>query len=172
MIGVFDGFPARAHANADYAFSVSTKRLQQAVTNALCKLNTQTCAITDVGGPSIPDCSVAFEIGIADKWDFSYLDAEEKERMLKWIGTAPLEVMDFLCVLKYCRLLENGAKKSLKSDHYMLRLRFESNLLGLQIFHERGVRHVLPEEFATFVHRRISEAFPKRVLRKVSNDSS
>lgn len=163
-IGFFDGFPAGAHVNADYPVSVSTKRLQQAIANTFRKLNDQTYPIAEIGGPSIPDCTVAFEIGIAEERDFSYLDDEESERVLKSIGAGPLEVMDFLCILRYCRML-GDAKKSLKSDHYMLRLRFADSLLGLQLYHERGVRHVSPEEFVVFVCKSINGAFPKRVLR-------
>lgn len=164
MFGVYEGFPRNVHGIARFAASISKKRLQQALIRVFHEVNNETFNLEDVAHPSIPQCTVIFELGIAEANNFNYLDSEEKNRILKSIRKKPFQVMDFLCAIRYYKT-QNGKKTPLKFDYYMLRFTFNKKIIETQIFHERGPRHVAPEDAVNFIIDKINEMFSKRILK-------
>ena len=77
MLGVYENFPENIQKIAFFTSSVSCKKLQQALTEILHRLNTETLRLEDLGNPSIPQCQVIFEFGIAETQTFNYLDDKE-----------------------------------------------------------------------------------------------
>ena len=164
MLGFYENFPEKVHRTARFAASVSRKRLQEALTQVLCKLNSETFCLEDVAQPSIPQCTVIFEFGIAEANDFNYLDNEETNRVLKTIRKKPFKVMDFFCGIRYYKT-QNRKKAPLKFDYYMLRFTFNKKSIENHVFHERGPRHVSPEDIANFIANKINEKFSRKILK-------
>jgi hypothetical protein len=164
MLGLYENFPKTIHKTASFAASISNKRLQQALIQTLQKINNKNFNLQEITNPSIPQCTAILEFGIAETNNFNYLDNEETNKMLKVIQKKPLQVMDFFCALRYYKM-QNEEKTPLRFDYYMIRFIFNEDLMEIQIFHERGPRHVSPEDVANFVANKINETFSKKILK-------
>jgi len=164
MLGYYESFPENIHKIARFATSISNKTLQQALIRTFHKINNETLSLEDVADPSVPQCTVIFEFGIAEVKDFNYLDDEEKSKALKAIQKKPFQIMDFFCGIRYYKT-QNDKKIPLKFDYYMLRFTFNKNSMQIQVYHERGPRYMSPEDLADFVTDKINGAFSKRILK-------
>lgn len=168
MLGFYENFPEGVHKKALFATSLSNKRLQQALTRILHKSNSESFRLEEVSHLSIPHCTTIFEFGIAEGAVFNYLDREEEKRVLKVIRKKPFSVMDLFCAIRYYKMGNNG-KTALKFDYYMLRFLFSSkNSMEIRVFHERGPRHVSPEDLARFVVSKLNQTFPRKRLKPIS----
>lgn len=166
MLGFYEGFPVNAHKIVRFATLISNKKLQQALVQTLQKLNGEKLSLEEVAEPSIPACIVLFEFGIAEGDAFNYLDFAETQKVLEKIRKAPLHVMDFFCAIRYYKE-QNGEKAPLKFDYYMLRLTFNAGFIEINIFHERGPRHLPPEDIANLIVNKVNEFFSRKVLKAV-----
>ena len=166
MLGFYEGFPTNVHKTAAFATLVSSKRLQEQIIKLFHELNNKVFSLEDVSVPSTPQCTVIFEFGIAETNNFNYLDDEEAEKTLKAIRKKPLQIMDIFCAIRYYKT-QNGKKKPLKFDYYMIRFTFNKNTVEALVLHERGPRYVSPEEIITFLASKINEAFSKKVLKSL-----
>ncbi|MGD8545511.1 MAG: hypothetical protein PVH12_04985 [Candidatus Bathyarchaeota archaeon] len=158
MLGCYDNFPINVHQIATFNTYISKSKLQQGLTRLIYRLNKEKLRLEDVAHLSIPQCTVVFEFGIAESKCFNYLDKEEIGRILKIAKKKPFRVMDFFCALRYYKK-QNGEKRTLKFDYYMLRFTFQNNLTGIQVFHEKGPRHVSPEELVNLIGNKIGQMF-------------
>jgi len=166
MLGLYENFPKTIHKTAPFATSISNKRLQQALIQTLQQTNTENFNLEEIANPSVPQCTVILEFGIAEANNFNYLDMEETNKVLKVIRKNPLQIMDFFCALRYYKI-QNEKKTSLKFDYYMIRFIFNKNSITMQIFHERGPRYISPEDIANFVANKIDETFSKKILKTI-----
>ncbi len=169
MFGFYETYPQNVHKIRHFATLISNKRLQQTLIQLFRDLNKETLRLKDVGTPSLRDWNTFFELGIAEDNGFSYLDDEESTKALKIIQRTPLRILDFLCAVRYYRIV-GERRKPLKFDYYMLRFTFNPKFLELQLFHERGPMHILPEEFVDFMIKKINQAFHRRVLRSLKEE--
>jgi hypothetical protein len=164
MLGIYENFPVNVQKVMRFATTVSNKTLQKAVVECLGKLNSEKLRLEEVTSPSATNCTVVFEFGIADGDTFNYLDSEEIQKILGEIRKASLYIMDFFCAIRYYK--EHGEKKSpLKFDYYMLRLIFDKSLMEVLIFHERGPRHITPEDLVNLIVERVNGLFSRNVLK-------
>jgi len=164
MLGFYDNFPKSVHNIFDFSTSSTIKRLQTAIVEAFCRLNSATLTLEEVATPSIPQCSVKFEFGIAEDKDFNYLDAEEKGKLLEMIRKKPFSILDCLCIVRYYKM-KAEKKTTLKSDYYMLRFLFENQLVQIQIFHEKGIMYATPKDLPEFLAGRINAESNKKLLK-------
>jgi hypothetical protein len=164
MLGLYENFPNTVHKTAFFTTSTSNKRIQQALTQTFQKTNNENFNLEEITNPSVPQCTVILEFGIAEANNFNYLNNEETEKVLKTIQKKPLSVMDFFCALRYYKT-QNEKKTSLRFDYYMIRFIFNKDSMQIQIFHERGPRYVSPEDIANFVVNKVSESFSKKILK-------
>ena len=164
MLGFYENFPKNIHKIAHFSASASKRRLQRVLTQMLSKLNNETFCLEDVIGPSVPQCAIIFEFGIADDNNFNYLNREETNRMLTVINKKTFQVMDFFCAIRYY-ITQNRKRTPLKFDYYMLRFTFNKKSTEIQVFHERGPRHVSPEEIINFVTNKINETSSRKILK-------
>jgi hypothetical protein len=74
--------------------------------------------------------------------------------------------MDFFCAIRYYRE-HSGELSPLKFDYYMLRLAFNNGSMEAFIFHERGPRHVPPEDVVNFIVERVNGSSQRKVLKTV-----
>ena len=169
MFGFYETFPRNVHKINHFVTPISSRRLQQTLIQRLHELNKNTLRLEEVGTPSLTECDTVFEFGIAEDNGFNYLNAEETNKALKIIQKSTLQILDFLCAVRYYRIV-NETRRPLKFDYYMLRFTFNPKLLELQLFHERGPMHILPEELVDFVIKKINEAFRRRVLKPLKKD--
>jgi hypothetical protein len=164
MLGIYENFPVNVQKVMRFATASSTKTLQKAVVHCLGKLNSEKLRLEEVASPSATNCTVVFEFGIADGDTFNYLDSEEAQKILGEIRKSSLHVIDFFCAIRYYK--EHGEKKSpLKFDYYMLRLIFDKDLMEVLIFHERGPRHIPPEDLVNLIVERVNGLFSRKVLK-------
>ncbi|MEM1539361.1 MAG: hypothetical protein QXK33_02970 [Candidatus Bathyarchaeia archaeon] len=166
MLGFYKNFPQYVHKVARFSTSISNKKLQHAIIQTLHKINKESFNLNEVAKPSIPQCISIFEFGIAEAESFNYLDQEEAEKVLESLHRKPLQVMDFFCAIRYYRVKDEGCAP-LKFDYYMLRFLFDRDFMEVQIFHERGPRHVLPEDIINLIIGKINESFPKKALKAI-----
>jgi hypothetical protein len=164
MLGLYENFPQNPHKVTRFNTSISNKRLQQALTQTFHQLNNESSTIQDIANPSLPQCTVIFEFGIAEANNFNYLDNEEKSKVIKAAQKKPFQIMDFLCSIRYYKT-QNEKKIPLKFDYYMLRFAFNKNTMEMEVFHERGPIHASAEEITAFIVNKINEKFSKKVLK-------
>jgi hypothetical protein len=164
MLGFYENFPANIHKTARFATVISSKRLQQTLVQVFQGINSKTFNLEDVAEPSVPRCTVIFELGIAEANNFDYIDSEETTKALKIINKKPLQIMDFFCAVRYYKT-QNEKKTPLRFDYYMIRFIFNKNSLETQVFHERGPRYISPEDIVNLVVGKLNETFSKKILR-------
>lgn len=164
MLGFYSNFPQNIHKSQTFSSSISSKKLQKVLVETLYRLNSENPSLEEVSAPSIPSCKIVFEFGAAEGNDFNYLDAEEKERLLKALNKKPFQIMDFLCITRYLRM-QGERKTRMRFDYYMLRFLFGENLTEIQVSHEKGIRHTSPDDIVKLVANRINAAFSKNALR-------
>ena len=165
MLGCYVNFPENIHKAETFSTSLSNKKLQQMFIEALFVLNKASLRIEDVAGPSVPACKVAFEIGVAEGSDFNFLDAEEKDRLMKALNKTTFQLLDFLIVVRYGSMEEQKRKLRMKFDYFMLRMLFGENSAEAQVFHEKGLRHTSPEDLLNLVVKRVNAACSKQALK-------
>ena len=164
MLGFYTNFPQTIQKTEKFSTSVLSRKLQQALVEALYRLNSETLGLEEVAAPSIPSCKVIFEFGVAEDNDFNYLDDEERKRLLGALKKKPFQIMDFLCVIRYRRTIAEK-KTRMRFDYYMLRLMFGESLVEVHVSHEKGTRHISPDDLVKLVVNWINGAFSKKVLR-------
>jgi hypothetical protein len=164
MLGFYANFPRNVHKAEKFSTLILSKKLQETLVETLFKLNGETLSLEGVAAPSIPSCKVIFEFGVAEENDFNYLDDEERKRLLAAIKKKPFQVLDFLCVIRY-RSMKEEKKMRMRFDYYMLRWMFGESLVEVHVSHEKGTRHISPDDLVKLVVARVNGAFSKKVLR-------
>ncbi|MEM2105344.1 MAG: hypothetical protein QXV21_02590 [Candidatus Bathyarchaeia archaeon] len=146
---------------------MSIKRLQQALIQALRKINGKSLRLEETADPSIPQCTVIFEFGIAEANNFTYLDDDETNKALKVINKRVLQVIDIYCAVRYYRW-QNEKRIPLKFDYYMIRFLFDKKVMEMLIFHERGPRYIAPNDIINLIANRINGEFSRKVLKPLT----
>ena len=167
MMAAYEHFPElKIHQKEFFTSALSNKKLQQRLMQVFRNVNGKTFTFEEIGNPTVPGCTVIFELGIADAKSFSYIDEEETRKVLTALKKEPFRMMDFFCAIRYYKDYASN-KKPLKFDYYMARFIFaEENMLEIQIFHERGPRYIPPKALVTFLLERINEKSAKVILKK------
>jgi hypothetical protein len=163
-LGLYQHFPATLHNVVPFTFTIPNRKIQQALVQTIRKLNGENLKLEDMAYPSLRECTIILEFGIAQGDSFTYLDDEETARVMKSTNKAPLPVMDFVCSVRYYRVRE-GKMLPLRFDYYMLRFAFEKGYGEMQVSHERGPRHVTPEDIANLIMNRINESSSRRIVK-------
>ena len=164
MLGRYENFPATIHKKAFFTTLLSTKTLQQKLVRILHSINGKTYNLEDVAAPSVPDCNVIFECGIAESTNFNYIDKEETSKVLKTLRKKPFQTMDFFLAVRYYKA-QNEKKTPLRFDYYMVRFIFNINAVEVQVSHERGPRYMSPQDIVDFLAHIVNEASSKKVLK-------
>jgi hypothetical protein len=167
MLGVYENFPHGIHLFETYTSSLSKRKLQEKVVQVFQEVNIKSFSFEEVCNPSVPNCEVVFEFGIAETENFCYLDKEEANKLRDTLSNESLHVMDWFCSIKYYKDA-NGKKAPLRFDYYMLRMEFsEKATMEFQVFHEKGPRHISPEDLIFFIQHKINQALNRKVLKRI-----
>jgi hypothetical protein len=165
MLGRYENFPVNIHRIETFTSSLSTTKIQQRLIQVLQEINRRTFSFEEITHPTVPECSVIFEVGIAEAKSFNFIDKEEAKKVLSVLKKETLRLMDFFYAVCYYK----GAaekKTPLKFDYYMTRVVFGKNSVEIRVFHERGPRYISPEDIVTFLVNMINEASARTVLKK------
>jgi hypothetical protein len=160
----YRNFPKTPHKRTAFITTISGRKLQQTLIHTFQKLNKETFRLEDIACPSLPDCTVTLEFGIAQAGDFNFLDDGEADRVLKTVSKTPFQMMDFLCAVRYHKT-ESGQKKAPRFDYYIVRFVFYDDVSEMQVFHERGPRHVIPEDITNLIMKRINESSSRKIIK-------
>jgi hypothetical protein len=164
MIGLSDNFPKRIHRLERYETTVATKKIQKKLVQVLEKINRKTFSFEEVSHPTIPNCKIIFETGLAEAKDFNYIDEVEKIRFLKALKKETFNLLDFFISIRYYRIKE---KKSapLNFDYYQIRISFDKKTIEAKVFHERGPRYISPEDLITFIINDLNKNSTKKIIK-------
>jgi len=171
MLGFYENFPANIHRTDNFTSPLSSRKLQQRLIQVLHQVNCETFSFEEIAHPTVPECTIIFEVGLAEAKSFNYIDEEETKRVLNALRKATFQTMDFFCAVRYYK--GAGEKKTpLKFDYYLMRFVFGKNSVEIQVFHERGPRYISPEDLVTFLVKEINETSAKKILKRVEAEPS
>jgi hypothetical protein len=169
MLGFYENFPANIHRTDNFTSPLSSKKLQQRLIQVLHDINRETFSFEEVAYPTVPECTIIFEVGLAEAKSFNYIDEEEIKRVLSALRKETFRSMDFFCAVRYYK--GAGEKKTpLKFDYYLMRFVFGKNSMEIQVFHERGPRYISPEDIVTFLVNMVNEMSARKFLKKIESD--
>ena len=169
MLGVYNKFPKDLQWTGSFFVSVSAKRLQQILFDSIERLNIETLDLEEIADPSIPNCKVNFEIGVADGDEICLLDDETKLKLLAVLKKRSFERLDFLFVVRY-RKMSSGLGVRMRFDYYLLRLLFNEKVVQFDLAHKKGVRHTAPSDVANLIVDRINAAYTRKILKIVEDN--
>jgi hypothetical protein len=167
MLGVYDNFPPNIHRIESFTTTLSSKKLQQRLISVLGEINRKHFSFEDVAYPTVPECTIIFEVGLAEAKSFNFIDEEEAEKILSVLRKSPFRMADFFCAVRYYKGIK--AKIPLKFDYFMLRVLFGKNTAEMQVFHERGPRYLSPEDVVTFLVSMINATSRRKILKKIES---
>ena len=156
MLGYYENFPKNIHAIARFQYQNSTKSLQHAILYVFHRLNHETFDLDAVTPYLKQKSEVSFEFGIANSFDFNFLDQTELDLCLRCVAEKELQTLDFFVVIRY-HLVRNGNKRvPLKFDYQVLRFTFQKSGLKLEIRHEKGTQRVPLDDLTDFITKQIN----------------
>ena len=166
-LGFYENFPLNIHLVESFTSTLSSKQLQQRLIQVLFEINRGEFSFEEAANPTIPECKLIFEFGLADAEGFNYIDEEEVKKVRNLLEKEHLRTMDFFCAIRYYK----GEKKSaLKFDYYLLRTVYDRDILEIQVFHKKGPRYISPEDLTLFIFNKTNESSNRKILKKqVSN---
>jgi hypothetical protein len=162
-LGFYENFPPNIHLVESFNSTLSSKQLQQRLIQVLYEINKKEFSFEEAANPTIPECKLIFEFGLADAENFNYIDEEEVKKVLNVLEKEHLRTMDFFCAIRYYK---GEKKRALKFDYYLLRIVFNRGILEIQVFHKKGPRYLSPEDLTLFIFNKINEASNRKILKK------
>jgi hypothetical protein len=109
-------------------------------------------------------CEVSFEFGVAEGFDFNFLDQKELDQCLRSVAKKELQTLDFFFAVRYHLIREGGKRVPLRFDYHVLRFSFQESGLELRIRHERGTQRVPLEDLTDFLVKQINVELSRRQL--------
>ncbi len=170
MLGFYENFPEGVHRIELFKLVLPSKKLQQRLIHVLNEINRKTFSFEEIANPTVPECTIIFELGIADAKSFNYIGEEEAKKALNALKKEPFQVLDFFCAIRYYKT-KTEKKTPLKFDYYMIRFAFgKGTTMEMRVFHERGPRYISPEDITNFLVNQINKASAKKILKPVASD--
>jgi hypothetical protein len=164
LLGRYENFPENVHGVALFEYQDSAKEVQKAI---LCTFHCLNQATFDLGAvtPYLKqNCEVGFEFGVADGFDFNFLDQKELDRCLKSVDETEVETLDFFFAVCYHLVRDGGKRVPLRFDYHVLRFLFQEGGLELRIRHERGTQRVPLDDLTDFLVKQINIELSQRQL--------
>jgi hypothetical protein len=164
LLGRYENFPENVHAVALFDYQDSAKEAQKAILCAFHNLNHERYDLDAVTSYLKQKCKVGFEFGVAEGFDFNFLDQKELDQCLRRIAEKELETLDVFFVVRYHLIRESGKRVPLRFDYHVLRFAFQESGLEMRIRHERGTQRVTLDELTAFIAKRINAELSQRQL--------
>jgi hypothetical protein len=164
LLGCYENFPENVHAVAVFDYQDSAKEVQKAIFCAFHQLNHERYDLDSVTPYLKQKCEVGFEFGVADGFDFNFLDKNELNECLRSVAEKELQTLDFFFAVRYHLIREAGKRVPLRFDYHVLRFSFQESELQMRIHHERGTQRVTLDDLTTFITKRINAELSQRQL--------
>jgi len=164
LLGRYENFPENVHAVALFDYQDSAKEVQKAILCALHQLNHERYDLDAVTPYLKQKCEVGFEFGVAEGFDFNFLDQKELDQCLRSVAEKELQTLDFFFVVRYHIIREGSKRVPLRFDYHVLRFSFQESGLELRIRHERGTQRVTLDDLTAFIAKRINAELSQRQL--------
>jgi hypothetical protein len=145
--------------------TLPSKQLQRRLIQAFYEINRKEFSFEEAGNPTIPECKIIFEFGLADAESFNYIDEEEVKKALNLLAKEHLGTIDFFCAIRYYRG-KGEKKRALKFDYYLIRTVYNRDIFEIQVYHKKGLRYLSPEDLTLFIFNKTNEASKRKVLKK------
>lgn len=165
-LGSFEKFPAQIHFSETFTSTLPAKQLQQRLIRIFYEVNQLEFSFEEAANPTIPNCKVIFEFGLADGKAFNYLDGEELEKALYLLEKEQLDLIDFLCSIRYYKIV-GDKKTALKFDYYFVRTMYGEGRFEIDVAHERGPRYISPEDLTDFISKKVNEEGRTKILTQI-----
>ena len=162
MLGRYENFPETVHAVASFDYQESAKEVQKVILCTFHNLNHETCDLGAVTPYLKQKCEVGFEFGVAEGFDFNFLDKKELDQCLKIVDEKELQTLDFFFAVRYHLIREAGKRVPLRFDYHVLRFSFQESRLEMRIRHERGSQRVTLDDLTTFITKKINAELSSR----------
>jgi hypothetical protein len=164
MLGFYTHFPQTIHFSQMLPSSVSKHTFQQRLICLLEEMNRKAFTFEEVANPTIPECALFFEFGVAYAENFIFLNAEEAKNLHSVLSKRSFAVLDLFCAIRYYKVMQEK-RVPLKFDYYILRLSFgENGVVEFRIFHEKGPRYLTPEDLVTFIAQKVNEGSKRKTM--------
>jgi hypothetical protein len=147
--------------------TVTSEQLQRRLIRAFYEINRKEFSFEEAAYPTIPECKIIFEFGLADAESFNYIDEEEVKKALNLLEKERLNTLDFFCAIRYYKG-KAEKKRALKFDYYLVRTVYNRDVFEIQVYHKRGLRYLSPEDFTLFIFNKINEVSKRKILKKTA----
>jgi len=164
LLGRYENFPESVHGVALFDYQDPPRKVQQAILCALHHLNHERYDLDAVTPYLKQKCEVSFEFGVAEGFDFNFLDQKELDHCLRSVAEKELQTLDFFFVVRYHIIREGSKRVPLRFDYHVLRFLFQESGLEMRIRHEKGAQRVTLDDLTAFIAKRINAEFSRRQL--------
>jgi len=164
LLGRYENFPENVHGIALFDYQDSAKEVQKAIFCAFHNLNNERYDLDAVTPYLKQKCEVSFEFGVAEGFDFNFLDQKELDQCLRSVAEKELWTLDFFFVVRYHLIREGSKRVPLRFDYHVLRFTFQESGLELRIRHEKGTQRVTLDDLTAFIAKRINAELSRRQL--------
>jgi len=161
-LGIYSSFPALIHGDAILTHNVNTAVLQECVVQAISRMNLEKIetALTVADRSGYFPGESKFEVRIAEGSSFRRLNSRMKRRIAQYLrARGELSTFDYSLTIRY--KIKDGMRHSLHCDKYVVRHLFFENQMEIQLFHEKGIRRLNPDEVITLLVKRINDELGK-----------
>ena len=155
MLGRYENFPENVHRLASFYFYEPAKSVQQAILSSFCRLNKESFDVGAITPYLQQPCEVSFEFGVADGFDFVFLDDAELKKCLEQIDESEFQVLDFFFTVRYYRF-KGSRKIPLRFDYTVIRFRFYEDHLEARIRHEKGTQRISLDDLTAFISKKVN----------------
>lgn len=166
MLGIYENFPENYHGIIRFRHQAPARRLQGIILQSLQKLGQEGDPVFSTL-PSVSNCKVDLDFGVADGRIFDYLSEETLDASLKTVSKDALPMLDFICIVRYYKR-DAEVYRPLKFDYLLLRFAFYGGSVDFQIFHERGTRRLSIEDVSTIIISKIDKGLVENGLPEVT----
>ena len=165
MIGHYDNFPKNFHRIESFSTNYANRTLQERLIKVIYETNRSKFSFEEIAYPTVPQCTIIFEAGLADSKNFNFIDEEETKKVSTALRKTPFRKMDFFWAVRYYRYTQ-GNKAPLKFDYYLMRISFDKKNMEIKVFHERGPRYFSPEDLITFLVNEVNKTSTRKILKR------
>jgi len=162
-LGIYSSFPALIHGDVILTHDVNVMVLQECVIQAISKVNMErietALSIADRSGYFAGE--TRFEVRIAEGSSFRSLKPTMKRRLIEYLRVrGEFSTFDYSLTVRY--RIKDDMRHSLHCDKYVVRHLFFEDQMEIQLFHEKGIRRLNPDEVITMLVKRINDELGKR----------
>jgi hypothetical protein len=167
LLGRYENFPENIHAVASFDYQESAKDVQKAILCTFHSLNNEVCDLGAITPFLTQKCEVGFEFGVAEGFDFNYLDQKQVNECLQFVAENEVQTLDFFVIVRYHSVKEEGKRVPLRFDYHVLRFVFQGSGLEMRIRHEKGSQRITLDDLTTFITNKINTELSQRSLTRL-----